>query len=92
MKDWKTVFVLLHSHSCSYLQVAHATLPSSLTLLRIPPCFWLTLLPALAPAAPQRVHSSLQPDVKSIVIDSEAVAWDKVKKKILPFQVSVGGY
>ena len=36
------------------------------------------------------MHSSLQPDVKSIVIDSEAVAWDKVKKKILPFQVSVG--
>ena len=38
----------------------------------------------------QRVHASLRPDVKSIVIDAEAVAYDKEKKKILPFQVGGG--
>ena len=30
---------------------------------------------------------ALQPEVKSIVLDAEAVAYDKEKKKILPFQV-----
>eukprot|EP00195_Chlamydomonas_chlamydogama_P015251 CAMPEP_0202891666 /NCGR_PEP_ID=MMETSP1392-20130828/1671_1 /ASSEMBLY_ACC=CAM_ASM_000868 /TAXON_ID=225041 /ORGANISM="Chlamydomonas chlamydogama, Strain SAG 11-48b" /LENGTH=944 /DNA_ID=CAMNT_0049575491 /DNA_START=248 /DNA_END=3082 /DNA_ORIENTATION=+ len=35
----------------------------------------------------QRVHGALKPGIKSIVFDSEAVAWDKEKKKILPFQV-----
>lgn len=27
------------------------------------------------------------PNVKSFVMDSEAVAWDKEKKKIMPFQI-----
>lgn len=35
----------------------------------------------------QRVHKALKPEVKSIVLDAEAVAYDKDKKKILPFQV-----
>ena len=34
------------------------------------------------------MHKSLRPEVKSIVLDAEAVAYDKDKKKILPFQVS----
>jgi DNA ligase-1 len=29
----------------------------------------------------------LRPEVKSIVLDTEAVAYDREKKKILPFQV-----
>ncbi|GAX75595.1 hypothetical protein CEUSTIGMA_g3039.t1 [Chlamydomonas eustigma] len=35
----------------------------------------------------QRVHKALRSDVKSIVLDTEAVAYDRDKKKILPFQV-----
>ena len=35
-----------------------------------------------------RLPGLLQPHVKSIVIDSEAVAWDPVAKKIQPFQVN----
>ncbi len=38
-----------------------------------------------------RLPQRLKPGIKSIVIDSEAVAWDKESKKILPFQVCVGG-
>lgn len=34
-----------------------------------------------------RFKNSLGKDVKSCVIDSEAVAYDKEKKRILPFQV-----
>ncbi|KAG1669562.1 hypothetical protein FOA52_006335 [Chlamydomonas sp. UWO 241] len=34
-----------------------------------------------------RFKNALKPGCKSIVLDTEAVAWDKVKKKILPFQV-----
>lgn len=34
-----------------------------------------------------RLPGLLQPHVKSIVFDSEAVAWDNEKKKIQPFQV-----
>jgi len=32
-------------------------------------------------------RSCLRDDVKSFVLDSEAVAWDKENNKILPFQV-----
>ncbi|KAF2361119.1 DNA ligase ATP-dependent [Trinorchestia longiramus] len=35
----------------------------------------------------QRLKSSLTTDVKSCILDTEAVAWDKEKKQILPFQV-----
>lgn len=34
-----------------------------------------------------RLKNALGEDVKSCVIDSEAVAWDQEKKQILPFQV-----
>lgn len=34
-----------------------------------------------------RIDSVKGPDVKSFVIDSEAVAWDREKKKIMPFQI-----
>lgn len=34
-----------------------------------------------------RVPACLQDDVKTLVIDCEAVAWDKETKKVLPFQV-----
>lgn len=34
-----------------------------------------------------RLDSVKGPNVKSFVMDSEAVAWDREKKKILPFQI-----
>ena len=34
-----------------------------------------------------RFKNSVGENVKSCVIDSEAVAWDKEKKRILPFQI-----
>ena len=34
-----------------------------------------------------RVPACLQEDVQTLVIDCEAVAWDKEAKKVLPFQV-----
>lgn len=37
-----------------------------------------------------RVKGWLQPGVKSIVLDTEAVAWDPEHKKIKPFQVMHG--
>lgn len=33
------------------------------------------------------LKSNISPDVKSFVIDSEVVAWDRVKKQLLPFQI-----
>lgn len=35
----------------------------------------------------RRMPKALGSDVKSCVIDAEAVAWDKEKQQILPFQV-----
>ncbi|CAL4099342.1 unnamed protein product [Meganyctiphanes norvegica] len=35
----------------------------------------------------KRLQNSVGEDVKSCVIDSEAVAWDKEKEQILPFQI-----
>ena len=35
----------------------------------------------------RRMPAALSDKVKSCVIDSEAVAWDKEKQQILPFQV-----
>lgn len=34
-----------------------------------------------------RLDSVKGPNVKSFVMDSEAVAWDKDNKKIMPFQI-----
>lgn len=34
-----------------------------------------------------RLNSVKGPNVKSFVMDSEAVAWDREKKKIMPFQI-----
>jgi len=33
------------------------------------------------------IHQALNEDVKSFIIDTEAVAWDREKKQILPFQI-----
>lgn len=33
------------------------------------------------------LKSNISPDIKSFVIDSEVVAWDRVKKQLLPFQI-----
>ncbi|CAG2111169.1 unnamed protein product [Medioppia subpectinata] len=35
----------------------------------------------------KRIPNAIKPDVKNFVIDSEAVAWDRQNKQILPFQV-----
>ena len=35
-----------------------------------------------------RIKDSFGEEVKSFVMDTEAVAWDKEKERILPFQVS----
>lgn len=34
-----------------------------------------------------RLDSTKGPNVKSFVMDSEAVAWDRENKKIMPFQI-----
>lgn len=39
------------------------------------------------PDVVSKLFRYLKPEVKSIVIDSEVVAYDRVKKKILPFQI-----
>jgi len=67
------------------VETLRTTPPSILILLLECPRYSL-LITSVSPI--MLYHSQvLKDDVKSCIIDSEAVAWDTEKKQILPFQV-----